>query len=66
MLDSAIIDLNNKTTNLFSESLFSESITLSRLFKLYCICIIILNDFALHGEKLFEDYEKYRTERTML
>ena len=30
------------------------------------IIIIILNDFALHGEKLFEDYGKYRTERTML
>ena len=30
------------------------------------ITIIILNDFELHGEKLFEYYEKYRTERKML
>ena len=30
------------------------------------IIIIILNNFALHGETLFEDYGKYRTERTML
>ena len=30
------------------------------------IIIIILNDFALHEEKLFEDYGNYRTERTML
>ena len=25
-----------------------------------------INDIALHGEKVFEDYGKYRTERTML
>ena len=30
------------------------------------IIITILNDFALHGEKLLEDYGKYRLERTML
>ena len=37
MLDSAIIDLNVKTNNLLSEFSFSESITLSRLFKSYCM-----------------------------
>ena len=37
MLDSAIIDLNVKTYNLLSEFLFNESITLSRLFKSYCM-----------------------------
>ena len=30
------------------------------------IIIIILNDFALDGEKLLEDYGKYCTKRTML
>ena len=34
---SAIIDLNVKTNNLLSEFSFSESITLSRLFKSYCM-----------------------------
>ena len=37
MLDSAIIDLNVKTNNLLSEFSFSESSTLSRLFKSYCM-----------------------------
>ena len=37
MLDSVIIDLNVKTNNLLSEFSFSESITLSRLFKSYCM-----------------------------
>ena len=66
-----------KTNNLLSEFLFGEPVTLFRLFKSYCmnvygsryvgiIIITILNDFALHGEKLLEDYGKYRIERTML
>ena len=37
MIDSAIIDLNVKTNNLLSEFSSSESITLSRLFKSYCM-----------------------------
>ena len=75
MLDSAIIDV--KTNNLLSEFSFSESITLSRLFKSYCMNVYgsplwrynnhnNIKRFCIAWRKLFEDYGKYRTERTML
>ena len=74
MLDRAIIDLNVKTNNLFSEFLFSESITLSRS---YCMNVYgsplwgynnhnNIERFCIAWRKAIRRLWKIRTERKML
>ena len=74
------MDLNVKTNKLLTKFSFSESITLSRLFKSYCTNVYWsplwrynnynnIERFCIAWSKAirtFEDYGNYRTERTML
>ena len=74
MINNAIADLNIKSNNLLAEFLFSNSCTLSVLFKSYCMNIYgsalwrynnhstIDNFFVFHGGKLLDDYGRHHTE----